>query len=182
MLRARYLLESRLTSAGSTSGIVAERARLGLATRPDGGYQGGGGDTVRQELAWLLGLCRGLSQTEERVCRVRYSTPAGSVGYERLVRVGDMREGDGEDIVDVRPKDLDGNPQDGWVLVRGVRSRLPSYQEVAHHLAEQGMRNADGQPMSSGAVEKVLRVASEKIAIAIRARQAMAQWEDRAVG
>lgn len=182
MLRARYLLESRLTSAGSTSGIVAERARLGLATRPEGGYQGGGGDTVRQELGWLLGLCRGLNEQEERVCRARYAAPAGSVGYERLVRVSDMVEGDGEDIIDVRPKDLDGKPQDGWVLVRGVKSRLPSYQEVAAHLAEQGMSNADGAPMTAGAVEKVLRVASEKIAVSIRARQAMAALEDRAIG
>lgn len=137
---------------------------------------------MRQELAWLLGLCRGLNAQEERVCRARYSTPAGSVGYERLVRVGDMREGDGEDIIDVRPKDLDGKPQDGWVLVSGIKSRLASYQEVAAHLAEQGMSNADGAPMTAGSVEKVLRVASEKISIAIRARQAMAALEDRAIG
>ena len=161
---------------------MAERARLGLATRPEGGYQGGGGDTVRQELAWLLGLTRGLNEQEERVCRARYSTPAGSVGYERLVRVGDMREGDGEDIIDVRPKDLDGKPQDGWVLVSGIKSRLPSYQEVAAHLAEQGMRNADGAPMTAGAVEKVLRTASDKVSTAIRGRLAMAQWEERASG
>lgn len=34
-LRERYQDESRLTAPGSTSGIVAERARLGLATRPE---------------------------------------------------------------------------------------------------------------------------------------------------
>ena len=51
---------------------------------------------------------------------------------------------------------------------------------MAAALAAQGMRTADDLPMSAGAVEKALRTASEKIAWAIRTRQAMAAWEERA--
>lgn len=162
---------------------MAERARLGLSTRPEGGYQGGGGDVIRADLCWLLGFCRDLNPTEEKVARAYYGSAAGIVGYEAVRRIADMIEGDGEDIVDVRPKDLDGNQLGGeWVKVKGVKARMPTYDEAAAALAAEGMRNADNQPMSGGAVKKVLSAVSEKVWGAIRARQAMAQWEARACG
>lgn len=182
VLRARYVLEDRLVSPGSTSGLIAERARLGLATHGEG-YQGDGQASTRAELADLLLLTRDLTPLEQRCCRLRYGATAGSATYERLVRIGDLREGDGEEVIDVRPVDLDGNPLGGeWVRVRGRRARMPSYSEIAAHLAAEGVCNADGLPMSAGAVERRLRDASEKVATAIRARRAMTDWEDRAAG
>lgn len=182
VLKSRYILESRLTAPGSTSGIVAERARLGLATRPTEGYQGDGAAGVRAELCWLLGLCTDLTSREERVARAFYGSTGGQVTYERLIRTADLEEGSGEDVIDISPRDLDGNLLVGWIKVRGIKARLPTYAEAAAALAADGMLNADGAPMSGGAVKKVLSGVSEKLWAAIRARQAMAQWEDRSPG
>lgn len=183
VLRARYVLAQRLESPGSTSGLVAERARQGLATRPADGYQGDGAATTRAELAYLLGLMRDLSAAEERACAIRYGSVGEQVGYETARMVGNLREGDGEEITSLRPKDMDGKPLgEGWVTVRGVRERRPSYAEVAQAMAAQGWRNGDDQPMTSGAVEKLLRTASEKVATAIRARLMMAMLEAGACG
>lgn len=176
-LYLRYMLEARLVSPGSTSGLVAERCKLGLATREP--YQGDGAATIRAELADLMLCCRDLTSMEQRVCRMRYGSAAGSVSYEAARKLDDMRDGDGEEIVDLKPTTPNGEMMVGWVKVRGVKARYPSYAEIASHMAEQGVQNADGQPMSEGAVERVLRNASEKVAWAIRARAAMAELEDR---
>lgn len=110
-LRAICVIESRLTAAGSTGGIVAERMKLGLATRS--GYEGDGADRTRRELTWLLGLTRDLTEQEQRVCSTHYVSTAGSVGYEELRRTGDLHEGNDEDVIDVRSVDPAGQPLGG---------------------------------------------------------------------
>lgn len=185
VLLLRYMLMDRLTAPGSIGGHQADRLRSGLGGRPPDGGRPNTAETMRAHLADLLLLCRDLNRTEELCCRMRYgaTATAGSVTYEALRRVGDLHEGDGEDVIDVHPRDLGGQPMgDEWVRVRGRRSRLPSHREIAQLLADQGVLNADGQPMTSGAVERRLRDASAKIATAIKARLAMQQWEERAIG
>lgn len=170
-----------MESPGSTSGLVADRLRDGLATREP--YQGGGGDVQRAELAWLLGLTRDLTEGEQAACAIRYGGGGELVEYEAVRKSGDVRAGDGEVVVDAHPDGPDGKPLgEPWVRVRGWRERLPTHADVAASMAASGWRNADGNPMSAGAVEKTLRTALEKVWVAIRARQAMAQWEDRAAG
>ncbi len=102
-----------------------------------------------------------------------------TVSYERTVRIPDLRDGEGEEVLSrvLRP---DGTPDQNWVRVRGLRQRLPTYREVAEHMAQRGELTADGQPMTAGAVERRLRDACAKVAWAIRARAAMAELEERA--
>ena len=179
VLRGIALLEQRLTSPGSTSGIVAERARLGLAVRPEG-YQGDGGSTQRLELAHLLSFARDLNRAEREAARLRYGGVSGHTTYEALRRSGDLVPGDGEVVIDHRPTDLDGKPLGGeWVRVCGVKATLPNHAEIAREMASRGYYNADGEPMTPGAVEKLLRTASEKVGWALRARLAMAELEER---
>lgn len=181
VLRGRYLLEARLTAPGSTSGIVAERCRLGLAARPQDGYQGDGGSETRLELAHLLSFCRDLNAAEQLACRLRYAGVSGHTTYERIIRDSDLRDGSGEVLIDRHPTDQDGKPLGGeWVRVIGIKARLPSYAEVARQMAAQGHANADGDPMTAGAAEKLLRTAAEKISWAIRAKLAMAEMQERA--
>lgn len=177
-LRLRYVLEDRLISPGSTSGLVAERCRLGLATR--GPYQGDGASGIRADLADLVLVCRDLNPLEQRCCRLRYGATAGTVGYEAARRIGDLLGGDGEEIVDRRPSDLEGHPLGGeWVRVVGVKARMPSYIEIAELLAAEGVMNTDGQLMTHGAVKRALCNASAKVAFAIRTRAAWQDLEER---
>lgn len=178
VLTIRYALESKLTSPGSTSSIVEDRLRAGLAGRE--AYQGGGGEHIRTALADMLLLCRDLNSVEERACRLRYGTAAGSVGYEAVRRLSDLRDGDGEDVVDLKATSPNGEAMIGWVKVRGRRARMPSHAEIAERMAAEGALNADGLPMTAGAVERILRNASAKVSWAVRARRAMADWEARA--
>lgn len=182
-LRERYQDEAKLTSPGSTSGHVAERASLGLATRPTDGYQGDGQELIRARLADRLILMRDLTDPEELACRLRYTGVAGHTSYERTIRVGDLQEGSAEEVVDPHPRDLDGKPLGGeWIRVRGVKVRMPSYQEVAQEMAARGYKTADGEIMTAWAVQRLLRLASEKIRTAIGARLMMADLQDRACG
>lgn len=161
------MIESRLTAAGSTSGIVAERMKLGMATRS--GYEGDGADRTRRELTWLLGLTRDLTDIEQRVYRTHYGSTAGSVGYEDLRRVGDLAEGDGEDVIDVRPNDPAGQPLGGeWVRVRGVRARYPSWEETGRALG-----------LTTRQVQRHLEEARAKVQTAIAWRLMMAEQESR---
>lgn len=176
-LRLRYVLEDRLVAPGSTSGLIAERCRLGLATREP--YQGDGAASVRADLADLLLVCRDLTPLEQRVCRLRYGSAAGSVTYEAARKIDELREGDGEEIIDLRPTSPDGSPMAGWVRVRGIKTRVLTYQEIAEQMAAEGVLNADGQLMTHGAVKRALWDASTKVATAIRARQAWQELEER---
>lgn len=180
-LRSIAVLRARIEAPGSTFGLVAERCKLGLATRD--AYQGGGGDVQREELAWLLGLTRDLTAAEERAAAIKYGSTGEIVGYEQVKRFDAVREGDGEEIISLHPRDLDGQPcGEGWVRVRGVKERRPSYAEIAAAMAAEGWLNGDGQRMTHGAVKRLLDQACAKIEQARRARLAMAMLEQDAPG
>lgn len=181
VLRAISILRGRIAAPGSTSGLVAERLEQGIATREP--YAGGGGDVQRLELAWLIGLTRGLTDLEQRACALRYGSTGELEEYERI-RQGEPSEGDGELVLPTPAQtDYEGKAlTKPWTRVRGYRERLPNHAEVAAALAREGWRNADGNPMSTGATEKALRTANEKIDTAIKARLLLAELEDRACG
>lgn len=157
ILLARYVLEARLTSPGSTSGHQAERLRAGLGGAPQEGGRVNVSELLRARLADLLLLCRGLSEAEEKVCRARYAAAAGVLPYTAIRRLADMRDGDGEEVADVRPHDLDGKPMDGYVQVRGLRTRYPSNAEIAQKLG-----------LTARQVQRHLEDARAKIAESIR--------------
>lgn len=181
VLRELCLDEGRLEAPGSTSGLVAERLRQGLATRE--AYQGEGQAGIRARLADRLLLMRDLTPAEEAACRIRYTGVAGHTTYERTIRVADLQEGSAEEVVDPHPRDMDGKPLGGeWIRVRGIKVRMPSYQEVAQEMAARGYRTADGEPMTQWAVQRLLRSASEKIRTAIAAKLMMAELGERACG
>lgn len=125
----RYQLEARLCSTGAQLGAQIEKLRRGEA-----GHQRGSGSPANQrqleQLSDLALLCRDLTPEEERVCRARYGGWSGGHDrYTRLVRPCEMRAGDGEEIVNPRP-----NGASEHVEVEGLRSRLPSFGQVAHLL------------------------------------------------
>lgn len=168
VLRATAVLRAQLEAPGSTAGIIAERAKQGLATRGEG-YQGDGGSVQRAKLAWLLGLTRDLSEVEARACAVRYGSRGERVGYEELRRTGDLREGDGDEVVDLHPRDHDGNPLGAeWVKVRGTRERKPSFAEVGAALG-----------LTARQAQRHLEAARSKIEQAIAWRLMMAEQEAR---
>lgn len=148
-----------MESPGSTSGLVADRLRDGLATREP--YAGDGGSTQRVELAWLLGLCSELTDLEERACAVRYGGTGEPVPYEADRRVADIAEGDGEEITSLRPRDLDGRPVGaGWVRVQGQRERMPTYAEVGAAL---GLTPGQAQWALNRAHAKVERALKRRV-------------------
>lgn len=157
VLLLRYMIDSQLTAPGSISGHQADRLRSGLGGAPQDGGRVNGQEALHAKLGDLLLLCRGLSPLEERVCRLRYGAAAGSLPYTLLRRLCDLREGDGEDIVDLRPQGPDGSPMPGWVTVRGVRARYPSNQEIGDKLG-----------LTARQVQRHLEDARAKVATAIQ--------------
>lgn len=130
VLVVRYRLEAVISTPGSISGHQAEQARIGLGGRPPDGGRLNSQEVLRAKLADMLLLCRDLNGLEESCCRTRYAGAAGTIGYSAIRRLCDLQEGDGEEVADVRPRDYDGRPMDGYVAVRGIRSRYPSYAEI----------------------------------------------------
>mgnify|MGYP000944948409 FL=1 len=131
ILRDMFALRDRLMSPGSTSGHQGERARQGLSGPPPDGARVNTQEIMRARYGDLLLLVKDLTEVERECCRLRYGTVVGVETHEALRRAGDVLEGDGEVVVDAKPKDLDGVPMDGWVRVRGPRSRYPSFGEIA---------------------------------------------------
>lgn len=111
-----------------------------------------------------------MNDREQEVCRLRYSTLAGVMGYNAVRKLCDMRDGDGEDVTDVRPRDYDGKPLDGYVGVRGLRAKYPSYEQIGERLG-----------LTSGQVRGILDDARGKIGKALRWRVFMQQQEARYV-
>lgn len=134
VLVSRFLLEAQLSSPGSISGQQLQQARDGLGGRaPDGGRLNLQ-DELRSRLGDLLLLLRDLNAIEQRVCRARYGTTSGVEYYTRVRRPCDLREGDGEDVVDFRPTDPEGKPIEGFVRTRGPKCRFPDFGEIAEQL------------------------------------------------
>lgn len=129
VLVLRYQLEERLCSPGSLSGHQAELLRQGLGGAPPDGARPNTAEAERAKLADLVLLCRHLTPREEQACRARYSGSIGVETYKRLRRPCDMRDGDGEEVINARPE----GHQD-LVEVQGRKASFPSWQEVAERL------------------------------------------------
>jgi len=178
-LRERFELEAAFASTPSASGPQLEAVR----TRCLGpGHNGGMVDRAedkRIRLMDLMALTRDLNREEIEVCRLKYWTLATS--EERLYnrRLSDIRDGDGEDIVSTTALDEKGQPLAGWVQVRGYRLAVAGNGAIADDMAARGHKNADGNPMSPGAVEKRHRAASEKTQWALQVLRAKMEMEER---
>lgn len=121
-------------SPGSASGHQMERVQQGLSEPPPDGARVNTQELLRASYGDLLLMVKDLTPIEQKVRRLRYSTVAGVETYEALRRAGDVLEGDGEVVVDGKPKDLDGVPMAGCVRTRGPRSRYPGLGEIAQEL------------------------------------------------
>lgn len=113
--------------------LEALQAGLGGA-RPDGARQNTQ-ELLRARLADLTLLCRGLSPEQERVYRARYAGVGAVRPYTRLRRLGDRREGDGEELTSLRPSGPDGERLEGWAEVSGWRAELPSYAAIGSEMS-----------------------------------------------
>ena len=164
ILSLRYALEAALSAPGSLSGPMLEALQAGLGgARPDGARRNTQED-LRARLADLALLCRGLSPEQERVCRARYAGIGAIRPYARLRRLGDLREGEGEEVSSLRPLGPDGERLEGWAEVSGWRAELPSYAAIGAAMG-----------LTPGQARGILDRARGKIAKAIRHRAAFEQ-------
>jgi hypothetical protein len=166
VLVSRFLLEAQLSSPGSISGHQLRQAQGGLGGRPPDGGRLNLQDELHARLGDLLLLCRDLNALEQRVCRARYGTTSGVEYYTRLRRPCDMRDGDGEDVIDARPTDPDGKPIEGFVRTRGPKGRFPDFDEIAAQLG-----------LERRVVRSAVETARSKIATAIKWRAFAAATE-----
>ena len=159
ILSLRYALEAQLAAPGSLSGPMLDALQAGLGgARPDGARRNTQ-EELRARLADLTLLCRGLTADQERVCRARYAGIGAIRPYARLRRLGDLREGEGEEVSSLRPLGPDGERLEGWAEVSGWRAELPSYGAIG---AATGL--------TPGQVRGLLDKARGRIAKAIRHR------------
>lgn len=128
VLRLRFALEDKLSSPGSMSGYQADRLAAGLSGPSGNGARLNGADRERAHLADLVLLCRDLTESELKIARLKYGTSAGTEVYRRHRRPCDMRDGDGEQVINAVTE------HDGFVEVEGKRYTLPTTQQVAHWL------------------------------------------------
>lgn len=178
VLRQRFELENSLSSSRSPLGGHLEAAENGIIGP---GHSGAGRDVderKRLKLLDLLTYCGGLTRQEVDTARLYYDKLLDLQPYERNIRIADMCDGDGEEIVAVRITGPDGKPLAGFVRVRGVRLRFPTYEAVADHMAAGGDKTADGGPMTLAAVKRRLCDARSKIAEALNWRSFMASQEE----
>ena len=153
-LRERFDLEAALGSAPSPTGAQLDCIENGLIGPGHNGARTDGSEGRQIRMLDLMNATKGLNRQEVEVCRLRYRTLARSVPYERVRRMADIMEGDGETVIDPRPLDSEGKPMDGYVRVRGMKVIPAKDEVVARAMAADGVRNADGEPMTAGAVEK----------------------------
>lgn len=159
ILSLRYALEAALSAPGSLSGPMLEALQAGLGgARPDGARQNTQ-ELLRARLADLTLLCRGLSPEQERVYRARYAGVGAVRPYTRLRRLGDRREGDGEELTSLRPSGPDGERLEGWAEVSGWRAELPSYAAIGSEMS-----------LTPGQVRGLLDKARGKVAKELRKR------------
>lgn len=125
VLVLRYQLEERLCSPGSLSGHQADLLRQGLGGAPPDGARPNTAESERAKLADLVLLCKGLTALQEAACRARYSGSVGVELYKRLRRPCDLREGDGEEVINARPE---GHAD--LVEVQGRSAVYASYRRV----------------------------------------------------
>ena len=125
VLRLRFALEDKLSSPGSLSGYQADRLAAGLSGPSGNGARSNGADRERAHLADLVLLCRDLTDAEIKIARLKYGTSTGTEVYRRHRRPCDMRDGDGEQVINAVTE------RDGFVEVEGKRYTLPTTQQLA---------------------------------------------------
>lgn len=167
-LRERFDLEAQLAAAASPTGAQLDSIESRALGPGHNGARVDSQEDRRIRLMDLMNLTKHLNGQELQVCRLRYRDLAHSAPYERLRRPADILEGDGEEIIDVHPTDSEGKPCDGYVRVRGAKVMPAKDHEVAAHLAARGACNADGEPMTAGAVKKRAGTAIEKVGTALK--------------
>lgn len=167
-LRERFDLEAALASAPSPTGAQLDCIENGLIGPGHNGARTDGSEGRQIRMLDLMNATKGLSRQEVEVCRMRYRTLARSVPYEKVRRMADIMEGDGETVIDPRPLDGDGKPMDGYVKVRGMKVIPAKDEEVAQAMAAEGVRNSDGELMTTGAVKKRAGQALDKVGTALQ--------------
>lgn len=167
-LRERFDLEAALGSAPSPTGAQLDCIENGLIGPGHNGARTDGSEGRQIRMLDLMNATKGLSRQEVEVCRMRYRTLARSVPYEKVRRMADIMEGDGETVIDPRPLDGDGKPMDGYVKVRGMKVIPAKDEEVARAMAAEGVRNSDGELMTTGAVKKRAGQALDKVGTALQ--------------
>jgi hypothetical protein len=167
-LRERFDLEAALASAPSPTGAQLDCIENGLIGPGHNGARTDGSEGRQIRMLDLMNATKGLSRQEIEVCRLRYRTLARSVPYERVRRMAEIMEGDGETVIDPKPIDGDGKPMDGYVKVRGMKVIPAKDEEVARAMAAEGVRNSDGELMTTGAVKKRAGQALDKVGTALQ--------------
>lgn len=148
----RYALEARLASSPSASGPQIDRLRQG--TTPSGGSDSL--ERVRIDYADLCRRCKGLTEEEERVCRLRYGSAVGTEVYERWIgshNLEDAEKWQGEVLLGDKDP---ANPELRKVL--GVRARWPSYGEIG---GEVGLSERQVKARLASAADRVRRTVGD---------------------
>lgn len=164
ILRERFDLEAVFSATPSASGAQLEAVQTRILGQGHNGSRVDAMEERRIRYMDLLVLTKGVKRADVDICRLKYRTLARLVPYDKLRRVGDVRDGDGETVISTQPKDDKGEPLPGWVLVRGVSVRPASRGAVVEH-----MRNA-GQKASNYRVDQAL--ASAHVSIEQRNKKA----------
>jgi len=167
-LRERFDLEAAFASAPSPTGAQLDCIENGLIGPGHNGARTDGSEARQIRMLDLMNATKGLNAQEIDVCRRRYRTLARSVPYERVRRMADIMEGDGETVIDQRPLDGDGKTMDGYVKVRGMKVIPAKDEEVARAMAAEGVCNADGNLMTAGAVKARTGQAIAKVGEALK--------------
>lgn len=171
VFRERYQLESELSATPSPLGAQLEVARSeAYQDRGSGGCSRDGFGEKQLRHATLVLLCRDLNVQEAAAARLYYwdlRTP----GRERkALRIGDLRPGDGTDVLLTAPRGPDGTTMDGFAICSTVVQLAPSLAAVTERMVQAGHRGSDGQPVKPGAVRRRLSDARRKVADSIRWR------------
>ena len=162
LLRERFELENALGCARSPMGNQLDAAKVGNLGP---GHTGAGRDPdegKRLRLLTLLTFCRDLSRQQVVAARLYYDKLLEPEQVERNVRLADMQEGDGDEIIDTKPTAPDGKPLAGYVRVRGITLRNPSHEAVAAQMAKDGELTSDDKPMTAAAVSLSRTATSER--------------------
>lgn len=170
-LRERFELEAALNGLPSPVGGQLDAAKQRLLGPGHNGAGLNGQERLQIRYADLMILTRDLNSQEVEVCRLRYHGLTTPQTYEANRRLSELHEGDGEEIIAHDVLDDQGEVMQGWVRVRGVRQRYASFETVAQRMAGEGATNADGQPMTPGAVKRRHVEAMAKVSEAIRWRR-----------
>ena len=170
VFRERYQLESELSATPSPMGTQLEIARTETyQDRASGCGRDGLGERQLRHATLVL-LCRDLNAQEAAAVRLYYwdlRTP----GRERkALRIGDLRPGDGTDVLLTAPRGPDGTTMDGFAICSTVVQLAPSLAAVTAAMVNAGHKGSDGSPIMPGAVRRRLSDARRKVADAIRWR------------